>query len=122
MELSSDYFNSLKEKVDFLTNLKDDIVYKGIKINKFSKSIIYSLIRDDRKTAEEYVKQFKSMIEEYKNLVNRHPQFWKNAEVSFQEYAEAMIFYFYLKENRIVSHKELDIDEISYLLGLMDFT
>ena len=122
MLLDKDYFSQLKQKVDFLTELKDEIIQKGIKINKFSKSIIYSLIRWDWEIAEDYVRDFKKMIEEYKNLVRPYPQFWKNAEISFQEYAEAMIFYYYLKEGKIPTHTDLDVDEISYLLGLMDFT
>ena len=62
------------------------------------------------------------MIKEYKTLVEPYPQFWKNAEISFQEYAEAMIFYFYLTENKIPTHIELQVDEVSYLWWLMDFT
>ena len=122
MLLNPDYISQLKEKLDFYTDLKDQIVQQGIKINRFSKSIIYALIRNDWKTAEEYVNQFKQMIQEYRKLVAPYPQFWKNAEISFQEYAEAMIFYIYLKENRIPSHQELGVDESSYIQWLMDFT
>jgi len=122
MLLNPDYISQLKEKLDFYTDLKDQIVQQGIKINRFSKSIIYALIRNDWKTAEEYVNQFKQMIQEYRKLVAPYPQFWKNAEISFQEYAEAMIFYIYLKENRIPSHQELGVDETSYIQWLMDFT
>ena len=122
MLLNPGYISQLKEKLDFYTDLKDQIVQQGIKINRFSKSIIYALIRNDWKTAEEYVNQFKQMIQEYRKLVAPYPQFWKNAEISFQEYAEAMIFYIYLKENRIPSHQELGVDETSYIQWLMDFT
>ena len=122
MLLQQDYIQSLKEKLDRYTQLKDEIVQQGIKINRFSKSIIYALIRNDRNSAEEYVAQFKQMIEDYKKLVQPYPQFWKNAEISFQEYAEAMIFYIYLKEWKIPTHHQLQIDETSYIQGLMDFT
>jgi translin len=115
MLLSSNYIAQLKEKLDFYTELKDQVVQQGIKINRFSKSIIYALIRNDWKTAEEYVAQFKQMIQEYKKLVAPYPQFWRNAEISFQEYAEAMIFYIYLKEDRIPTHQELEVDETSYI-------
>ena len=50
--ISSDYIRSLKEKVDFLTEIKDEIIQKWIKINRFSKTIIYSLIRNDIETAK----------------------------------------------------------------------
>ncbi len=122
MLLQQNYIQFLKEKLDFYTQFKDEVVQKGIKINRFSKSIIYALIRNDRDSVEEYVVQFKQMIEDYKKLVQPYPQFWKNAEISFQEYAEAMIFYIYLKEWKIPTHQELWIDETSYIQGLMDFT
>lgn len=122
MFLEEEYILFLKEKFDFYNQIKDEIVEKGIKINRFSKSIIYALIRNDIETAEKYINQFKDMMEDYKKLVNLYPQFWKNAEISYQEYAEAMIFYSYLKENKIPTHKDLELDETSYIQWLMDFT
>ena len=43
-----------------------------------------------------------------------------NAQISFQEYTEAIIFYNILKNGRIPKHDEIGVDEFSYVLGLMD--
>ena len=111
----------LKEKLNEYDTMRDEIINTGIKVNRLSKSIIYSLIRDDFKSAEEYIKEIKELVRKLKETVEKYPMYYQNAQISFQEYAEAMIFYYYLKEGRIPTHEELEVDEISYLNGLMDF-
>ena len=39
-----------------------------------------------------------------------------------QEYVEARAFYTIVRERRFASQRELDVDEIPYLLGVMDLT
>ncbi len=123
MNLDKNYIQHLKEKFNFYSNLKDEIIQKWIEINKLTKSIIYSLIRDDKATATDYIKQLEFKVEEYKQIFDQYPQFRKYQDISFQEYAEAYIFYQYLINDKIPQHNQLpiEIDEINYIYGLIDF-
>ncbi len=109
------YFETYEEK-------RDEVLDLSRRINKESKVIIYSTIRGDRKGAEESLKKIREMVEEMRRYVEETPKFLKYAENSYQEYAEAEIFYSYIFEGRIPTWEDLRIPEESYVAGLMDFT
>ena len=109
------YFEEYEEK-------RDEVLDLSRRINKESKVIIYSTIRGDRKGAEESLKKIREMVEEMRRYVEETPKFLKYAENSYQEYAEAEIFYSYIFEGRIPTWEDLRIPEESYVAGLMDFT
>jgi len=116
-----DYFEKLKEKIHELDDLKDDLVRKSIKVTRLSKSAIYSLIRDDFENAEKVLDNMKKLVKELQEAVRNYPQFHYNIRIALQEYSEAMILYFYLKEEKIPTHEDLEVDELSYIHGLIDF-
>ena len=109
------YFEEYEQK-------RDEVLDLSRRINKESKVIIYSTIRGDRKGAEESLKKIREMVEEMRRYVEETPKFLKYAENSYQEYAEAEIFYSYIFEGRIPTWEDLRIPEESYVAGLMDFT
>ncbi len=121
MVISQDYIKELKEKLEEYNEIKDNIINKSVKVSRLSKTIIYSLIRDDVKNAEEHIKEIKELVEELKSKLQEYPMFYSNISVGLQEYAEAMILYSYLTKGKIPTHKELGIDELSYIKGLIDF-
>lgn len=65
------------------------------------------------------IKQMGSLI---KKLGNAEKGFEYFSIQARQEYVEARAFYAILKERRLVSQSELHVDEIPYLLGMMDLT
>ncbi len=66
----------------------------------------------------------KSMLDEIKALVKKLQKedrgFEYNSQQAYQEYAEAAVLYSILKDDKIPTDKDLGIDEIAYLLGLLD--
>jgi len=122
MVLNNEYIEKLKKKFDEYDRVKNEAINKSIEITRLSKSIIYSLIRDDRKSAEKYMDEINKKVEEIKGYLSRYPFLYPNISMALQEYAEALIFYYYLTENRIPTHEELGVDEVSYINGLLDFT
>ncbi len=119
-KIDQEYIDKLKAKFQELDNARDEIINTSIKVTRLSKQVIYSVIRDDFESAEKYIKEMKELVEKLKEMIKKYPMYLNNA-VGIQEYAEAMILYYYLKENRIPTHEELGVDEISYVNGLMDF-
>jgi len=115
------YFEKLKESIHKLDETKDDLVRKSIRVTRLSKSAVYSLIRDDFESAEKTLSEMKELVQELKEVVSKYPQFHYNIRIALQEYAEAAILYEYLKNDRIPTHEDLGIDEISYVNGLIDF-
>lgn len=113
---------SIKGRLRELENAKDSIIETGIKVNRLSKSVIYSLIRGDIEAARKYINEMNTMVNKLKELVNKYPMYHNNAVVSFQEYVEAMTMWYYLTENRIPNPKELDADAEPYVNGIADFT
>ncbi len=109
------YFETYEEK-------RDEVLDLSRRINKESKVIIYSTIRGDRKGAEASLEKIRQMVEMMRKYVEDTPKFLKYAENSYQEYAEAEIFYSYIFEGRIPTWEDLRIPEESYVAGLMDFT
>ncbi len=109
------YFETYEEK-------RDEVLDLSRRINKESKVIIYSTIRDDREGAEASLQKIREMVELMRKYVEETPKFLKYAENSYQEYAEAEIFYSYIFEGRIPTWEDLRIPEESYVAGLMDFT
>jgi translin len=119
--LPKEYIEELKKTFRHLEDKRDELLQLGRTINKNSKTIIYSLIRDDWEEAEKYIQEnrqlAKQLLEEVKE---RYPQYYNNAFIPLQEYVEAEVVYHYLKEKRIPNHKELGVPEEAYVTGLMD--
>jgi len=122
MALNNEYVEKLKKKFEELDEVKNEVINKSIKITRLSKSIIYSLIRDNKGDAEKYIKEIDKEVNEIKEYLSKYPFLYPNISVALQEYAEALIFYYYLTKEVIPTHEELGVDEFSYINGLMEFT
>lgn len=113
--------DAIKDRLRELEEARDLIINTGIRVNRLSKSVIYSVIRDDWGSAERYMREISAEVSKLMDLVKKYPLYYDRALVSFQEYAEAYIMYAYNKDGRIPSVDEVGVDEVSYLNGLMDF-
>ncbi len=113
--------DAIKDRLRELEEARDLIINTGIRVNRLSKSVIYSVIRDDWGSAERYMREISAEVSKLMDLVKKYPLYYDRALVSFQEYAEAYIMYVYNKDGRIPSVDEVGVDEVSYLNGLMDF-
>ncbi|NPA13713.1 MAG: haloacid dehalogenase [Aquificae bacterium] len=119
--LNKDYIESLKQTFRTLEDKRDELMQIGRTINKNSKTIIYSLIRDDWEEAEKYIKENRELVKQlYEEVTKKYPQYYNSAFIPLQEFVEAEVVYHYLKEGRIPTHEELGIPEEAYVTGLMD--
>ncbi len=119
--LSQEYISKLREHFRALEDKKDLFKQTAIKVNRRSKEVIYALIRDDYARAEEARKEMLELLEWLKTELKTEPRFIGMALTSFQEFAEAEILYSYLKERKIPTHEDLEIEEDCYIQGLADF-
>jgi len=113
--------DKLRDKLRELEEAKDKVIQLGIKINRYSKSMIYSLIKNDLEKAKKYMKEMEEMVKELKDTVTKYPMYHNHAQQSLQEYVEALTMWYYITEDRIPTQEEINIDTIPYLNGIMDF-
>ncbi|MFB6470465.1 MAG: haloacid dehalogenase [Vulcanisaeta sp. AZ3] len=111
----------LKARLRELENAKDEIIETSVRITRLSKSIIYSLIRNDAESARKYISEMQELMIKLKKLIVKYPMYYNNAVVSLQEYVEAMAMWYFTTEGRLPEINELDVDVIPYVNGIADF-
>lgn len=114
--------DGLRARLRELEEVKDEVIETGVKVNRLSKSVIYSLIRDDVETARRYIREMQDLVNKLRELIAKYPMYYNNAVISLQEYVEAMTMWFFMTENRIPSPSELGVDAEPYINGIADFT
>ncbi|WP_054853953.1 haloacid dehalogenase [Vulcanisaeta distributa] len=115
--------DGLRARLRELEEVKDEVIETGgVKVNRLSKSVIYSLIRDDIETARKYIREMQGLVNKLRELITKYPMYYNNAVISLQEYVEAMTMWFFMTENRIPSPGELGVDAEPYVNGIADFT
>ncbi|WP_054842295.1 haloacid dehalogenase [Vulcanisaeta distributa] len=114
--------DGLRTRLRELEEVKDEVIETGVKVNRLSKSVIYSLIRDDIETARKYIREMQDLVNKLRELIAKYPMYYNNAVISLQEYVEAMTMWFFMTENRIPSPGELGVDAEPYINGIADFT
>ncbi len=102
--------DGLRARLRELEEVKDVVIETGVKVNRLSKSVIYSLIRDDIETARKYIREMQDLVNKLRELIAKYPMYYNNAVISLQEYVEAMTMWFFMTENRIPSPSELGVD------------
>jgi len=112
------HFDEIRKHIKDFDNKRESTIAISRNVIRISKQIIYSIHRDDLKTAESLIKEIKN---ELAKLDKKH--YDTNIDcVAFQEYVEALTYYEFVKTGKIPSFKDLKVDVEHYLLGLCDLT
>jgi translin len=101
---------------------REEIINTSRIILKNSKSAIYSLHRFELDEAKDLLDEAKKLIAHLKRIVEKHPHLRQNMENALEEYCEACCFYGFIKDKKIPTHTELDLEPYTYLGGLSDLT
>lgn len=105
-----------KEILD-LQGRKDNVMNISRELIRLTGKCITMMHTGDMKAAEKMLKEVSLMV---KNLKKVDAGFEYNSQQAYQEYVEAAVLYSILERRKIPSDKELGIDCIPYLLGLLD--
>ncbi|MCG2717346.1 MAG: hypothetical protein L6408_00725 [Nanoarchaeota archaeon] len=111
-------FEEIRKDLGKFEEKRELTIQKSRKIIQLSKQIIYSIHRDDLKSAENLIEGIKSEIKE----LPKERYDTDMAKVAIQEYVEAICYFEFVKNNRLPTRKELDVNTEHYLLGLCDLT
>lgn len=111
-------FDSIKQDLNNWEEQREQTIQLSREIIKHSKEIIYALHRDDVKKAESVIKEIKLKVAK----LSKDSYDTGMSEAAKQEYVEALVYYHILKEKKIPTRKELNVDTHPYLSGLCDLT
>ena len=114
-------FEKIKKEMESYDKEREGIILKTRQIIKLSKQIIYGLHR--KENVDKLVQEIKKEIQTIKKIAKSPESEYENSyKQAMQEYVEAIAFYNFSKENRLVDYDELDVLPEYYLLGLCDLT
>ena len=117
-------FNDMRKEYHQNDGLREDLIKKSRDLLKISKQIIYAVHKSDMKKAFGHSKKTLVILNDLKKIIKKSPvlEFSGAFKSAVEEYAEAMIYYNFVKSGKMISYKSLKIDSEIYLMGLADFT
>lgn len=111
-------FVEIRKDLKEFEGKREETIRKSRDIIMISKQIIYSTQRNELKKAEELCKEIRKMVKELPS-----GNYDTDMEtVAVQEYVEAVCFYEFVKNKKLLTRKELGVITGDYLLGLCDLT
>jgi len=101
---------------------REALIKKSREVVKESKSLIYSVHRDEMQKASKLKEKIKDDLKRLVALTtkNKDLYFTGSIKIAEQEFVEAVCFYEYVKNNKIPTAKELGVTDDNYILGLCD--
>lgn len=111
-------FDEMRKELDDFEIDREKSIDISRKVISTSKLVIYAVMRDNINEATKNVESLKLLMKK----LPKEDFDTGMAGVARQEFAEAMTFYHFVKDNRFVPKEELNISTYDYLLGLCDLT
>lgn len=111
-------FQQIRKEIESFEESRESVISEARDIIHLSKQIIHACQRKKQDEA-------KLLIQEIKFRVSNMPK--DNFDtgignVAIQEFVEAVSFYEFIYNNKLVTKQELNVDNANYLLGLCDLT
>lgn len=108
---------AIEEEIIGLQKKKDNVMNISRDLIRITGKCITLMHAGDMNSANAMLNEASSMV---KMLKKGDSGFEYNSQQAYQEYVEAAVLYSIITERKIPSNKELGVDGISYLLGLLD--
>lgn len=109
--------SGIEKKLTEKEKALDEVILTGRTAVRSCSNTIKAVHAGDMKTAEKHLEEAEKTV---KQLLKRKAEFPNQVNHVLQEYAEALIVLEAVEKRRIPGQKELKIDEIPYVLGLLD--
>jgi predicted translin family RNA/ssDNA-binding protein len=116
-------FAKLRKELEETDIEREKLIISSRPILKESKQAIYALHRDSIKEAKKGLDEAKKGIDLLRKIVKDNPTLGEGIYNSaLQEYSEAISYYYFVTEDRLISNEEIAVDAENYLLGICDLT
>ena len=113
-----------RKEIESFDEFREKIIKDSRIVLKTSKLLIYAIHKNDMKEAEKLAEQIKNELKALTKHTTEHKEllYSPSYKDAVQEYVEALAFLHFVKEKKLITRKELDVDAESYLTGICDLT
>ncbi len=113
-------FNKLETKFKEYDSLRELLIKKSRDVLKLSKQLIYAVHRDELDSATELLQEIEEQRKELNVIAIKQPKlvFEGSYKVAIQEYAEAVLYYNFVKTGELVAIEGISHEH--FILGLAD--
>ena len=121
--IDKNIFKKLNKELSAKDQMRERVIIESRPILKNSKSAIYALHKDDMKQAESNLDAARRDIEKLKKIIEKNQELAYGIYISaLQEYTEAVTYYHFLKDKKLIGNDTIGVDAENYLLGICDLT
>ena len=115
-------FEAMRQELERFDGLREQVIGKSRQILKLSKAAIYAMHRDELKDAESKLAAAKKLIAELEFMIKKDPELDSVGAYSeaLQERVEALCYFGFLSERKLITRKQAGCDAITYLEGVCD--
>jgi predicted translin family RNA/ssDNA-binding protein len=115
-------FNGLRKELETYDKLREELIRKSRDVLKIAKLLIYSIHRKNEveknlATLKKEKKLLDAIIKKDKNLLSEG-----SYSEAIQEYTEALTYYHFVKDRKLITPKQIGASTNDYLMGLCDLT
>jgi len=112
-------FEKIRQDIQAYDTKREELIKKSRDVLKLSKRLIYAVHRDEMEDAaklqQDIEREKQALVE-----ITKHDTkllYEGSYKVAIQEYVEAMLYFFFVKDGELI---DLDVTSIHYILGLAD--
>ncbi len=115
-------FANIDQNLGAIDTLREEILQKTRSIVRMAAETIKAVHREEWEIAEKNTVEMKALLKGVREQVNKYEILMRRnyIEIAEQEYAEAALLYNLLHEQQLKNPKELEIPDLSWVLGLAD--
>jgi len=122
--LNKNDFNEMRKEFNNYDDNREKVIKKSRDVLKLSKQVIYAVHRDDLKEAGKLVNHIEREKKHVEAIIGKNAKLGEIGayRVAIGEYVEAVLYYSFVKNKKILTHTFLRVTTGHYLLGLIDLT
>ncbi|MCJ7504903.1 hypothetical protein MUP05_00310 [Candidatus Bathyarchaeota archaeon] len=120
--ISSKDLKQIQESLTSFDEIREKMLAVSRVATRLSDWSIIQMHRNDMERAEISLKEAKEALVQIRDLVKNTPELRQTGSVlvAYQEYVEAVLLRGLLKEGKLASLKEIDVEPVPYILGILD--
>ena len=120
--ISSKDLKQIQESLTSFDEIREKMLAVSRVATRLSDWSIIQMHRNDMERAEISLKEAKEALVQIRDLVKNTPELRQTGSVlvAYQEYVEAVLLRGLLKEGKLASLKEVDVEPVPYILGILD--
>jgi translin len=120
--ISSKDLKHIQEDLTSFDEIREKVLEASRASTRLSDWSIIQMHRSEMERAESSLKEAKEVLTKIRDLVKDTPELRQAGSVlvAYQEYVEAMLLHGLLKDGKVASLKEVDVESRPYILGILD--